>query len=120
MNLVNSQQARRVLDRIVGYKISPLLWTNIQSGLSAGRVQSVTTRLVVDREEEIRNFVPTEYWLLGADLITGDGSEFFAKFYGKNGEKLEPVEEVVVSVPDEYTGPVISKLNLRKGMMKQM
>lgn len=89
MNLVNSQQARRVLDRIVGYKISPLLWTNIQSGLSAGRVQSVTTRLVVDREEEIRNFVPTEYWLLGADLITGDGSEFFAKFYGKNGEKLE-------------------------------
>lgn len=89
MNLVNSQQARRVLDRIVGYKISPLLWTNIQSGLSAGRVQSVTTRLVVDREVEIRQFVPTEYWLMGANLITADGNEFFAKFYGKNGSKIE-------------------------------
>lgn len=89
MNLVNSQQARRVLDRIVGYKISPLLWSNIQSGLSAGRVQSVTTRLVVDREEEIKNFVPVEYWLMGANLKNAEGSEFFAKFYGKNGSKLE-------------------------------
>ena len=62
MNLVNSQQTRRILDRVLGYKLSPLLWKNVKSGLSAGRVQSVATRIIVEREEEIRSFVPVEYW----------------------------------------------------------
>ena len=68
MNLVDAQQARRILDRIVGYKLSPLLWSKIKRGLSAGRVQSVVTRMVVDREEEIKAFVPEEYWLLDVVL----------------------------------------------------
>ena len=68
MDLVNAQQARRVLDRIVGYQISPLLWKKIRRGLSAGRVQSVATRLVCEREADIKAFVPQEYWSLDADL----------------------------------------------------
>ena len=70
MNLVNSQQARRILDRIVGYKLSPFLWKTIRSGLSAGRVQSVATRIIVEREEEIRAFVPVEYWTIQCLLKT--------------------------------------------------
>ena len=69
MSLVDAQQARRILDRIVGYKISPLLWKNVKSGLSAGRVQSVATRIIVEREEEIKNFDPVEYWTIEATLI---------------------------------------------------
>ncbi len=69
MQLVNAQQARRVLDRLVGYKISPLLWRKVRRGLSAGRVQSVAVRIVVDREREIQNFVPVEYWSIEAELI---------------------------------------------------
>ena len=73
MDLVNAQQARRVLDRLVGYKISPLLWRNIRRGLSAGRVQSVALRMIVEREREIQNFVPQEYWTIEAELTkTGD------------------------------------------------
>ena len=71
MNLVNSQQARRVLDRIVGYKISPLLWSNIQSGLSAGRVQSVAVSLIVEREKHINSFKPEEYWNFGVEFDAG-------------------------------------------------
>ena len=89
MDLVNSQQTRRILDRIVGYKLSPFLWHAVRSGLSAGRVQSVATRIVVDRENEIRNFVPEEYWRIDALLKTGDGKTFTAHYYGKNGEKTE-------------------------------
>lgn len=89
MNLVDSQQARRVLDRIVGYKISPLFWKNIRSGLSAGRVQSVATRLIVEREKEIRAFIPSEYWNLLAALENLKAEGFNAKFYGKNGKKVE-------------------------------
>jgi len=74
MNRVESQQARRILDRLVGYKISPLLWKKVKKGLSAGRVQSVTVRLICDREEEIKNFVEEEYWNLQADLDTGKGN----------------------------------------------
>ncbi|MBE6593410.1 MAG: type I DNA topoisomerase [Clostridia bacterium] len=86
MNLVNAQQARRILDRIVGYKLSPFLWKNVRSGLSAGRVQSVATRMIVEREEEIRAFVPVEYWTIDADLTTSDGQNFTVRFYGdKNG-----------------------------------
>ncbi len=83
MNLVNAQQARRILDRIVGYKLSPYLWKRVKSGLSAGRVQSVATRIIVDREEEIRAFVPVEYWTIFALLACAEGREIKANFYGR-------------------------------------
>ena len=89
MNLVNSQQTRRILDRLVGYKISPFLWKKIESGLSAGRVQYVVTRLIVERDNEINAFVPEEYWNLSALLSNKDGEEFVARFYGKGEEKLD-------------------------------
>jgi DNA topoisomerase-1 len=88
MDLVNAQQARRVLDRLVGYKISPLLWKKVKKGLSAGRVQSVALRLIIDRENEIRAFVPQEYWTITARLAAGE-SKFEAKFYALDGEKKE-------------------------------
>ena len=82
MDLVNAQQARRIVDRIVGYKLSPFLWKTVRSGLSAGRVQSVATRIIVERENEIRNFDPKEYWTVDADLTTGKGKTFRASFSG--------------------------------------
>ena len=89
-NLVNAQQARRILDRIVGYELSPLLWKKIRRGLSAGRVQSVATRLVVEREEEIRAFVPKEYWTVEAQLerVAPNLGSFKAQFYGRE-KKME-------------------------------
>ena len=90
MNLTDAQQARRVLDRIVGYKISPILWKKVKRGLSAGRVQSVAVKLIVDREEEIEKFIPQEYWNIYAILIEPNSNKKFeAKFYGKDGKKLE-------------------------------
>ena len=90
INLVDAQQARRVLDRIVGYKISPVLWKKVRRGLSAGRVQSVAVKLIVDREEEIEKFIPEEYWNIYAELIDKKtNKKFEAKFYGKSGEKQE-------------------------------
>ena len=90
MNLTDAQQARRVLDRIVGYKISPVLWKKVQKGLSAGRVQSVAVRLIVEREEEIENFIPEEYWNIYANLRTAKAKNTFeAKFYGKNDKKID-------------------------------
>ncbi len=90
MNLVDAQQARRVLDRIVGYKISPILWRKVRKGLSAGRVQSVATRLICDREEEIEKFVPEEYWTIGAKLAKQKPpATFEAKFHGSVKEKIE-------------------------------
>lgn len=86
--LVDAQQARRVLDRIVGYQISPLLWKKVKKGLSAGRVQSVAAKLICDREEEINNFEEKEYWTIDASLISGK-KKFKAAFYGKNGKKTE-------------------------------
>ena len=88
MDLVNAQQARRILDRLVGYKISPLLWKKVKKGLSAGRVQSVAVKLIIDRENEIKSFVPEEYWSITVRLAAKEG-EFDAKFYGMNGEKLD-------------------------------
>lgn len=88
MDLVNAQQARRILDRLVGYKISPLLWKKVKKGLSAGRVQSVAVKLIIDRENEIDAFVPEEYWSITSDL-TVNGTLFEAKFYGIGGEKRE-------------------------------
>ena len=97
-DLVNAQQARRILDRIVGYKLSPLLWKKVKRGLSAGRVQSVATRMVTDREEEINAFVAEEYWLLDALLSCGaDDSIFTARYYGKNGKKGELCSEADVN-----------------------
>ncbi|NLM49785.1 MAG: type I DNA topoisomerase [Clostridiaceae bacterium] len=89
INLVNAQQARRVLDRILGYKLSPLLWKKVKKGLSAGRVQSVATKLIVDREREIENFVPKEYWDITATFGESQKDSFVAKFYGENGKKVE-------------------------------
>jgi len=102
-NLVDAQQARRVLDRVVGYKISPVLWKKVQKGLSAGRVQSVAVKLIVDREEEIEKFIPQEYWNIFATLQDAKSKkEFEAKFYGKEGRKqeLHSKEEVDVILQD--------------------
>lgn len=106
MNLTDAQQARRVLDRIVGYKISPLLWKKVKPGLSAGRVQSVAVKIIVDRENEIRNFVPEEYWNIYATLLDEKSKkQFEAKFYGKDGKKIElhkkdEVDEILKNIED--------------------
>ncbi|MGN1270206.1 MAG: type I DNA topoisomerase [Clostridia bacterium] len=90
MNLVDAQQARRTLDRIVGYKISPVLWKKVKRGLSAGRVQSVAVKLIVDREEEIEKFIPEEYWNIYATLVEPNTKKSFqATFYGKENKKIE-------------------------------
>lgn len=88
MNLTNAQQARRIMDRIVGYEISPILWKKVRKGLSAGRVQSVAVKLIVDREEEIERFIPEEYWNINAILIKND-EKFSAKLAALNGKKIE-------------------------------
>lgn len=95
MDLVDAQQARRILDRIVGYQISPLLWKKVKKGLSAGRVQSIALKLICDREEEINIFIPEEYWTLDAALKDQDSDDLFtAKFYGtKNGKQIPRTEE---------------------------
>ena len=81
VNLVDAQQARRVVDRIVGYKLSPFLWKKVKSGLSAGRVQTVALRLIVDREREIEAFIPQEYWTIDAKLLSGN-KQFLARLFG--------------------------------------
>ena len=88
-NLVDAQQARRVLDRLVGYKISPLLWDKVRRGLSAGRVQTVALRLIVDRELDIRAFIPVEYWTIHANLAAGEPPAFEAKLTKFKGEDIE-------------------------------
>ena len=97
-NLVDAQQARRILDRLVGYELSPLLWKKIRRGLSAGRVQSVATRMVDDREREIEAFQPEEYWTLDANLLGSDVKKipFAAHYHGKNGKKAEMKSEAEV------------------------
>jgi DNA topoisomerase-1 len=95
MNRVNAQQARRFLDRVVGFMVSPLLWSKVARGLSAGRVQSVAVRLIVEREREIRAFVPEEYWEIHADLATTKGEEIRFQVRKHNGEEFRPGEEAV-------------------------
>ena len=104
MNLTDAQQARRVLDRIVGYKMSPVLWKKVRRGLSAGRVQSVAVKLIVDREDEIEKFIPEEYWNIFVNLLDENTDKtFMAKLYGKNKKKMElhskeEVEEVLNNI----------------------
>ncbi len=104
-DLVNSQQARRILDRLVGFKLSEVLWKNLKSGLSGGRVQSVATRIITEREEEIRSFVPQEYWTIDATLNTVDSSVVDVKFYGnKKGRIKLSCEADAKKVEDSISG----------------
>ena len=106
MDLVDAQQARRMVDRMVGYRISPLLWAKVKRGLSAGRVQSAALRIIADREEEINAFVPEEYWSLDAQFkVTGEKKPVTAKFYGTTKEKMEihsreEMDQVLVALKD--------------------
>ena len=116
MNLVDAQQSRRVLDRIVGYGISPLLWAKIKRGLSAGRVQSVALRIICDREDEINSFISEEYWTLSADFkIEGEKKKLTAKFYGDKNGKIEikneqQAQQIIKEVSDsKYSVDSIKK-----------
>ncbi len=100
-DLVNSQQARRILDRLVGFSVSEILWKKVKSGLSAGRVQSVATRIITEREEEIRAFVPQEYWTLEAALSGSDGEKIQARFYGDENTKIKIENEKQASEIEE-------------------
>ena len=116
MDLVNAQQVRRILDRMVGYKISPLLWAKIKRGLSAGRVQSVALRLIADREEEINAFLPEEYWTLNAALlVAGTKKVCEAHLHSKNGEKLEiHSEKEMKAVLKELEGETYTVADVKK------
>ncbi len=121
MDLVNSQQARRILDRIVGYKLSPFLWKNVRSGLSAGRVQSVATRIIVEREEEIRAFEPVEYWTVDAVLSTAAGQEFTVRFYGdKNGKLKLNCEADAMKILNAVSNSEFKVGSVRKSKKKKM
>ena len=121
INLVDAQQARRVLDRIVGYKISPVLWKKVKRGLSAGRVQSVAVKLIVDREEEIEKFIPEEYWNIYVDLLDEKTKkEFEAHLVGKNSKKIElhKKEEVDLILKDLEKARYIVE-DIKKGEKKR-
>src|SRR5690606_4589952 len=118
MNLVDAQQARRILDRLVGYKLSPLLWEKVRPRLSAGRVQSVAVRLVVEREREIENFTPEEYWTIEADLArqaerdNPDRLSFRARLHRIRGEQVDlPNEEAVKPILEELEDRKSTRLN---------
>ena len=119
-NLVDAQQARRVLDRIVGYQLSPLLWKKVRRGLSAGRVQSVATRLVVDRENEIRAFIPKEYWSLDVSLdLLGKEGNFTASYFGGE-KKIELENETQVDgVIRDITGKEFAVIGVKRAEKKR-
>jgi len=119
-NLVDAQQARRVLDRIVGYQLSPLLWKKVRRGLSAGRVQSVATRLVVDRENEIRAFVPKEYWSLEADLaLTEKPGAFTAHYYGDTKKRELGNEQQADAIIKDVTGKTFTVTSVKRAEKKR-
>src|SRR6202789_791388 len=130
-NLVDAQQTRRVLDRLVGYQVSPLLWDKVRRGLSAGRVQTVALRLSVEREQEINDFKPVEYWTIDAELDAGGGRQTFsAKLVGVNGEPLRVAngtdkdgKEMFLAnaLPDkEATDEVVEPLERAKGRARSV
>src|SRR5699024_6107809 len=119
-DLVDAQQARRLLDRLVGYNISPLLWAKIRKGLSAGRVQSVAVKMVIDREREIQAFKPEEYWSIGAQFFK-DKKSFTGKLYGGDGKKKElknqeDVDKILEKIKNKECN--IDKVNRRETKTK--
>jgi DNA topoisomerase-1 len=119
MDLVDAQQARRILDRLVGYNVSPLLWKKIKKGLSFGRVQTVSVRLIIDREKEIKAFVPEEYWTIEAEFLKGK-SRFSANFYGLDNEKKElRTEEEVKNVLKQLNGNKFKVMSVTKKERKR-
>ncbi|MCK9267344.1 MAG: type I DNA topoisomerase, partial [Alkaliphilus sp.] len=119
-NLVDAQQARRVLDRLVGYQISPLLWKNVRKGLSAGRVQSVATKLIIDREEEIKNFKPEEYWSLILKVENDKKEKFEVKFYSDDlGNKNIQTEEEVNRILDIIGDDTLTVTKVKKGQKRR-
>ena len=105
LSIVDAQQARRVLDRLLGYQISPILWQKVRKGLSAGRVQSVATKIICDKEKEIKEFIPKEYWTIDIDAKTQNEEDITLKFYGKNNKKLDlDNEEMVNEILKEIQG----------------
>ncbi|MBQ7200107.1 MAG: type I DNA topoisomerase [Eubacterium sp.] len=116
MDLVNAQQARRVLDRMVGYSISPLLWAKVKRGLSAGRVQSVALRIIADREREIDEFIPKEFWTIEADFSVDSTKKMLtAKYYGKDGKDELDSEEEAKKVVKELNGATYTVEEIKKG-----
>ena len=117
MDLVDAQQARRILDRIVGYKISPLLWAKVKRGLSAGRVQSVALRIICDREDEINAFIPEEYWSLDATVdVEGEKKPITAKLYGRGDDKIAiSSKEEMDNVLSEIKGKECKLQSIKKG-----
>lgn len=122
VNLVDAQQARRILDRIVGYKMSPVLWKKVKRGLSAGRVQSVAVKLIVDREEEIEKFIPQEYWNIFAMLSDKKSNKSFsAKFYGKNSKKMELTNKAEVDkILEDIKGKKFIVNSIKKAEKKKV
>ena len=119
-DLVDAQQARRILDRIVGYELSPLLWKKVRRGLSAGRVQSVATRLVVDRENEIRAFVAKEYWTLDVNLSRiGKPGSFVARYWGEDKKRELETEAETQAIIDDVTGNEFTVTNVKKAEKKR-
>ena len=120
MDLVNAQQARRILDRIVGYKLSPFLWKTVKSGLSAGRVQSVATKIIVDRENEIRSFDPKEYWTIDATLMKEDKT-FTARYYGDaTGKKIKLSSEAdAMRIVRQVTGQPFDVASVKRSTKKK-